>query len=128
MGDAAFRTKVLADFSRLLELELGRRMIEGNQLTGHQVTITPTTLAPGKFVARPTDGDEEALGLAAPDSDTSTYVAVDFRGLTQAARLALLQDLRIRHRASTGGTGDGRRRGARLQLRRWHGIGITGAE
>ena len=100
--DPAFRTKILADFSRLLELELGRRMIVGIQVRGQAVTITPTTLAAGKFVAQPTDSEAEALGLAAPDTDTSTYVPVDFRGQSQADRLALLQDLRIRHPASRG--------------------------
>jgi hypothetical protein len=102
-GDKNFEIKVLADFSRLLQLQMGRRLIAGIMITDKGLVITPTTMAAGKFVARPNDAEKESLYKIDPEKvDTSLFLDLDYRKKNQAQRLDILQDLRVKDPTSTG--------------------------
>lgn len=118
-GDADFFMKMMADFSRLLQVDMGRRLIQGIVITNKGLKITPVA-ATGKFAARPDDPEKESMTRVKPvvsgaasssssssgdvsgDLDTSEFVRVDFREKNKAQRLDILQDLRVRNAGSKG--------------------------
>lgn len=119
--DGEFQTRMMSDFSRLLQVEMGRRLISGIIMTGKGLEIVPVANT-GKFAASPEDPDLESmrrvkpsiakLGEASSSSssamdsdvsfDSSGFVALDFRHRNQAQRLDVLQDLRVYNPQSKG--------------------------
>jgi hypothetical protein len=98
-GPKEFRIKILTDFSRLLETEMGRTLAGGIIETGQGLVIHPTTLAAGKYVARPNDPEKEGI----EQSEASEgFVPVDVRNLNEPQRLRLLQHVRGANPKSPG--------------------------
>lgn len=98
-GDNSFQLKILTDFSRLLETQMGQTLIGGIIDTAKGLIIHPTTLAHGKFVARPNDSEKEGLLNSAPDP---AFMPVDLRGMEEHNRLQALQHIRTTHLGSPG--------------------------
>ena len=90
-GPGEFRIKILSDFSRLLETEMGRTLTGGIIKTGQGLVILPTTMEKGKFVARPNEAEYEGL---VETEEHDNFVPVDVRGLEESQRLRLLQHIR----------------------------------
>lgn len=106
-GDKDFRTKVLADFARLLETKTGRMMVGELVAGGEKVLVVKsTTLAGGgKFAASP-DKEELQEILAVPEPDIEErkhYVALDFTPVTSVeGRKRVLNDVRSKHPQARG--------------------------
>lgn len=98
-GPSAFRSKVLSDFSRLLEIEMGRTLTGGILTTGQGLVISPIEMGKGKLVARPNEPEKEGLEET---QEHENFVEVDIRGMEEAQRLELLQHVRLKHPKSPG--------------------------
>lgn len=98
-GPKAFQIKVLTDFSRLLETEMGRTLTGGIIETGKGLLIHPTSMAKGKFVAKPVSPETEGLVESETHED---FVLVDVTGMEESQRLRLLQHVRGANKGSPG--------------------------
>lgn len=98
-GPKEFKLKVLSDFSRLLETEMGRTLVGGIIETGQGLVVTPTEMGKGKFVARPVDAEKEGLEET---EEHDNFVPVDVRNLDESQRLRLLQQVRSENPKSPG--------------------------
>ncbi|HKV06984.1 MAG TPA: hypothetical protein VJ725_02530, partial [Thermoanaerobaculia bacterium] len=94
-----FRTKVLADFSRLLETEAGRDLVGGIQGAGGGLTIKPTTLAKGKFAARSLDPDSEGLRTvpAPAEEHQQDFAPINVNGMTKQDKIRLFHNIKTLH-------------------------------
>jgi hypothetical protein len=94
-----FRTKVLADFSRLLETEAGRDLVGGIQTAGGGLTIKPTTMAKGKFAARSLDPDSEGLRTvpAPAEEHQQDFAPIDVNGMAKQEKIGLFHNIKTLH-------------------------------
>lgn len=98
-GAKEFKIKVLTDFSRLLETQMGRTLAGGIIQSDKGLIITQTTMDKGKYAARPKDSEKEGLKQT---EDHEQFVPVDVRGMDEETRLQFLQHVRGENPQSPG--------------------------
>ncbi|MEL6558655.1 MAG: hypothetical protein AAFQ94_10760 [Bacteroidota bacterium] len=100
-GNHQFKVKIMTDFSRLLETKMGRTLIGGIIETAKGLVISPTSLAHGKFVARPVEPDKEKL----ENSDSGAgFVQISVSGTHERNRQKMLQHVKTFNPQSKGVT------------------------